>query len=76
MQTTETDLMTAGEAARALGVGADWIRRLVYQGRLRALRTRSGRILIPAAAAETYARRRGGRIADEVVGQRMRGSRP
>lgn len=53
-----TAFMTPGEAAEPLGVTPSGVRFLVDVGRLRAVRTRSGRRLIDAADVARMARER------------------
>jgi excisionase family DNA binding protein len=49
------EFLTTGDVARALGKSADWVRELERQGRLPALKTRSGQRLFMAADVEVFA---------------------
>jgi excisionase family DNA binding protein len=54
----ENEFLTTGDAARVLGVSADFIRQLTRDGRLPAQRTRSGQRLFTAADVEQLAKER------------------
>ncbi|MBA2253561.1 MAG: TOBE domain-containing protein [Chloroflexi bacterium] len=74
---SDQDLARVGEAAEALGVGADTIRRWVSSGRLRAWRSAGRQRLVERAAVARLAgeRRRG--VADRpIVAQSARNRFP
>jgi molybdopterin-binding protein len=51
-KTTGERLLKAGDAARALGISLDTLRRWDHEGRIRAERDRSNRRLVPASEVE------------------------
>ena len=69
----DPDLMRVGEAAEALGVGADTVRRWVAAGRLEARRSPGGQRLVERAAVARLAReRRQGASDRPIVAQSAR----
>ena len=64
---TSERTMTAGEAARALGISVDTLRRWDREGRIRTTRDRSNRRLVPAGEVERLA----GRSPRALTGSRL-----
>ena len=62
MTTLSEPMLTTGQAARALEVSSDWVRKLTRQGVLPATMTPLGR-LIPADAVEKLRQEREAKIA-------------
>ena len=58
MRSPDIDILTPAEAARVIGVGPGMVRYLERIGKLRALRTRTGRRIFMSADVEVLAARR------------------
>ncbi len=67
---TEKDVYTASEAARALGISLDTLRRWDRAGRIKTRRDRANRRLVPA---REVARLKGGESADVSARNRFHG---
>jgi molybdopterin-binding protein len=67
---TEKDVYTASEAARALGISLDTLRRWDRSGRIKTRRDRANRRLVPA---KEVARLKGGDSADVSARNRFHG---
>ena len=65
-----------GQAAKMLGVGADTVRRMVDDGRLRAVRSIGGQRLIDGASLARLAKPRRQKAAEVVVAQSARNRFP
>ena len=61
-----------GQAAKMLGVSADTVRRMVDDGRLRAVRSAGGQRMVDGASLAAIAKPRKPRAAEVVVGQSAR----
>lgn len=60
-------LISAGQAAKALGISLDTLRRWDREGRIRVVRDRANRRMVPAAEVE----RLSGRLARPATGSRL-----
>src|SRR5437667_5717496 len=65
-----------GQAAKMLGVGADTVRRMVDDGRLRAVRSSGGQRLIDGASLARLPKQRKHKTAEVVVAQSARNRFP
>lgn len=65
-----------GQAAKMLGVSADTVRRMVDDGRLRAVRSAGGQRMVDGASLAAFAKPPKARTAEVVVGQSARNRFP